>query len=333
MLFTSDHDEPRRILQKFIAAEINPHVDEWEEAGIFPAHEVFKRLGDLGFLGLNKPVEYGGQGLDYSYALMMAEELGTISCGAIPMAIGVQTDMATPALARFGSDELRKEFLAPAIAGDYVACIGVSEPGAGSDVASIKTAARSDGDDYVINGGKMWITNGVQADFICLLANTGDGPVHRNKSLICVPMKAKGVQVARKLDKMGMRSSDTAQIFFDDVRVPKRNRIGAEGEGFTYQMLQFQEERLWAAAACLKAHEAIIDATIEYTRHRKAFGRSILDNQVVHFKLAEMQTEVELLRALTYRAAEALIAGEDVTRLATMAKLKTGRLGRELTDA
>jgi len=333
MLFTADHAEPRRILQKFIAAEINPHVDDWEEAGIFPAHELFKKLGDLGFLGLNKPVEYGGQGLDYSYALMMAEELGTINCGAIPMAIGVQTDMATPALARFGSDEVRKEFLVPAIAGDYVACIGVSEPGAGSDVASIKTAARSDDDDYVINGGKMWITNGVQADFICLLTNTSDGPVHRNKSLICVPMKSKGVQVARKLDKMGMRSSDTAQIFFDDVRVPKRNRVGAEGEGFTYQMLQFQEERLWAAAACLKAHESIINETIEYTRSRKAFGRSILDNQVVHFRLAELQTEVELLRALTYRAAEALIAGEDVTRLATMAKLKTGRLGRELTDA
>jgi len=333
MLFTVDHDEPRRMLQKFIAAEINPHVDAWEAAGIFPAHELFKKLGDLGFLGLNKPVEYGGQGLDYSYALMMAEELGAITCGAIPMAIGVQTDMATPALARFGSDKVRKEFLAPAIAGDYVACIGVSEPGAGSDVASIKTAARSDGGDYVINGGKMWITNGVQADFICLLANTSDGPIHRNKSLICVPMKSRGVQVARKLDKMGMRSSDTAQIFFDDVRVPKRNRIGAEGEGFTYQMLQFQEERLWAAAACLKAHETIIDATIEYTRNRKAFGRSILDNQVVHFRLAELQTEVELLRALTYRAAEALITGEDVTRLATMAKLKAGRLGRELTDA
>ncbi|WP_316205000.1 acyl-CoA dehydrogenase family protein [Bradyrhizobium sp. SZCCHNS3004] len=333
MLFTTDHDEPRRALQKFIAAEINPHVDAWEEAGIFPAHELFKKLGTLGFLGLNKPVEYGGQGLDYSYALMMAEELGTIKCGAIPMAIGVQTDMATPALARFGSDEVRQEFLAPAISGDYVACIGVSEPGAGSDVASIKTAARSDGDDYVINGGKMWITNGAQADFICLLANTSDGPPHRNKSLICVPMKSKGVQVARKLDKMGMRSSDTAQIFFDDVRVPKRNRVGEEGEGFTYQMLQFQEERLWAAAACLKAHEFIINETIDYTRNRKAFGRSILDNQVVHFKLAEMQTEVELLRALTYRAAEALIAGEDVTRLATMAKLKAGRLGRELTDA
>ena len=194
MLFTADHDEPRRILQKFIAAEINPFVDEWEKAEQFPSHELFKKLGDLGFLGLNKPIEFGGQGLDYSYALMMAEELGAITCGGVPMAIGVQTDMATPALARFGSDEVRREFLAPAIAGDAVACIGVSEPGAGSDVASIKTNARSDGDDYVINGGKMWITNGVKADWICLLANTSDGQVHRNKSLICVPMKSKGVR-------------------------------------------------------------------------------------------------------------------------------------------
>src|SRR6201988_1456822 len=333
MLFTADHDEPRRTLQKFIPAEINPFVDEWEKNDIFPAHELFKKLGDLGFLGLNKPTEFGGQGLDYSYALMMAEELGAIKCGGVPMAIGVQTDMATPALARFGSDDVRREFLTPAISGDAVACVGVSEPGAGSDVASIKTSARSDGDDYVINGGKMWITNGVQADWIWLLANTGDGPVHRNKSLICVPMKTRGVQVARKLDKMGMRSSDTAQIFFDDVRVPKRNRIGQEGQGFTYQMIQFQEERLWGAASCLKALESIIEETIDYTRNRKAFGGTILDNQVVHFKLAEMQTEVELLRALTYRAAEALVAGEDVTRLATMDKLKPGRLGRELTDA
>ena len=333
MLFTADHDEVRRSLQKFIASEINPHVDEWEEAGIFPAHELFKKLGSLGFLGLNKPVAFGGQGLDYSYALVMAEELGAIRCGGVPMAIGVQTDMATPALARFGSDEVRREFLAPAIAGDQVACIGVSEPGAGSDVASIKTSARSDGGDYVINGGKMWTTNGTQADWVCLLANTSDGQVHRNKSLICVPMKTSGVQVARKLDKMGMRSSDTAQLFFDNVRVPKRNRIGEEGQGFTYQMIQFQEERLWGAAACLKSHEFIIGETIEYTRNRKAFGGSILDNQVVHFRLAELQTEVELLRSLIYRAGEQLVAGEDVTRLATMAKLKAGRLGRELTDA
>ncbi|WFU24527.1 acyl-CoA dehydrogenase family protein [Bradyrhizobium sp. CB1717] len=167
MLFTADHDDIRRSLQKFIANEINPHVDEWEKADIFPAHELFKKMGSLGFLGLNKPVGFGGSGLDYSYALMMAEELGAITCGGVPMAIGVQTDMATPALSRFGSDEVRREFLAPSISGDYVACIGVSEPGAGSDVASIKTNARSDGDDYVINGGKMWITNGTQADWIC----------------------------------------------------------------------------------------------------------------------------------------------------------------------
>lgn len=333
MLFTADHDEPRRILQKFIASDINPHVEEWEAAGIFPAHELFKKLGSLGFLGLNKPVEFGGQGLDYSYALMMAEELGAINCGGVPMAIGVQTDMATPALARFGSDELRNEFLAPAIAGDMVACIGVSEPSAGSDVANIKTTAKSDGDDYVISGGKMWITNGTQADWICLLCNTGEGPIHRNKSLICVPMKSKGVTIARKLDKLGMRSSDTAQIYFDEVRVPKRNRIGEEGLGFTYQMVQFQEERLWGAAACIKAHEATIQQTIDYTRNRKAFGKPLLDNQVIHFRLAELQTEVELLRSLIYRAAEALVAGQDVTQLATMAKLKAGRLGREVPDA
>src|SRR5688572_10473979 len=170
MQFTHEHEELRRSLQKFIAAEINPHVDQWERDQIFPAHPLFKKMGDLGFLGLNKPVAFGGQGLDYSYAVVMAEELGAINCGGIPMAIGVQTDMATPALARFGSDEVRREFLVPSVAGDFVACLGVSEIGAGSDVASIKTTARKDGDDYIINGGKMWTTNGTQADWICLLA-------------------------------------------------------------------------------------------------------------------------------------------------------------------
>src|SRR6187399_3426412 len=332
MLFTADHDEPRRILQKFIAAEINPFVDEWEKADQFPSHDLFKKLGNLGFLGLNKPIEFGGQGLDYSFALMMAEELGAIHCGGVPMAIGVQTDMATPALARFGSDEVRREFLAPAIAGDAVACIGVSEPGAGSDVASIKTHARADGDDYVIDGGKMWITNGTQADWMCLLANTGDGPVHRNKTLICLPMKTKGVEIARKLDKLGMRASDTAQIHFDNVRVPQRYLIGEEGMGFTYQMRQFQEERIWAAGAGLMKMERAIRMTIEYTAERQAFGKSILDNQVVHFRLAELETKVELLRSLVYRAVEEYINGAEVTQLASMAKLTAGRLLREVTD-
>jgi citronellyl-CoA dehydrogenase len=333
MQFTREHEELRRSLGKFIAAEVNPHVDAWEKDGAFPAHALFKKMGDLGFLGLTKPAAFGGAELDLSYSIVMAEELGRINCGGVPMAIGVQTDMATPALARFGSDDLRREFLAPTIAGDFVACLGVSEPGAGSDVASIKTAARKDGDDYVINGGKMWITNGAQADWICLLANTADGPVHANKSLICVPMKSKGVEVARKLDKMGMHSSDTAQIFFDDVRVPQRNRIGEEGKGFSYQMQQFQEERLWAAASSLIANEKLIQATIDYTRDRKAFGKSILDNQVVHFRLAELAAEIEMLRALVYRACELYLAGQDVTRLASMAKLKSGRLSREVADS
>ena len=165
----------RRTLKRFIDAEINPHVDEWEEAGIFPAARRVQEDGRPGLLGLTKPAKYGGAGLDYSYPMVMAETLGHIHCGGVPMAIGVQTDMATPALARFGSDELRSEFLAPSIAGDYVACIGVSEPGAGSDVAAIKTTAQKDGGDYVINGGKMWITNGLQADWMCLLANTAEG--------------------------------------------------------------------------------------------------------------------------------------------------------------
>ena len=332
MQFTPEHEQIRRTLRTIIDRDINPHVDQWEEDGIFPAHEVFKKLGDAGLLGIHKPVEYGGMGLDYSYALVMAEELGHINCGSVPMAVGVQTDMATPALARYGSDELRKEFLAPSIAGDYVACLGVSEVGAGSDVASIKTTARRVGGDYVIDGGKMWTTNGTQADWICLLANSGGEQIHRNKSLICVPMKTPGVQVVKKLNKMGMRSSDTAQIFFDNVKVPARYLIGSEGMGFTYQMQQFQEERMWGAISAVVGMERLIQQTIDYTRERKVFGKPLLDNQVIHFKLAELQTEVELVRSLCYRACEEYIDGKDVVMLASMAKLKAGRMVRLVAD-
>ena len=331
MLYTQEHQELQRSVKKFIETEINPHVDAWEDAEIFPAHELFKKMGDAGFLGINKPQAYGGMGLDYSYQLAFVEAMGDIRCGGVPMAIGVQTDMATPALARFGSDELRREFLAPTIAGERVCSIGVSEPGAGSDVASIKTFAKKDGDDYVITGTKMWITSGTQSDWICLLANTSEGAPHKNKTLICVPMKTKGVSVAKKLKKLGMWSSDTAQLYFDEVRVPQRYRIGEEGMGFTYQMQQFQEERLFAAAQWT-ALDRILRETIAYTRERQAFGQSILDNQYVHFRLAELKTEIEALRALVHDAAAKLVAGEDVTMLASMAKLKVGRLGREVAD-
>src|SRR5690349_102787 len=286
MKFTPEHEEIRRTMKKFIDAEINPHVDAWEEAEQFPAHEVFKKLGNLGMLGLTKPEAYGGAGLDYSYSMVFAETLGQIRCGGVPMAIGVQTDMATPALARFGSEELRREFLAPAIAGDMVACIGVSEPGAGSDVSGIRSRARKDGDDYVITGQKMWITNSLQADWMCMLVNTGEGPVHRNKSLVIVPMRENGklrpgIQVARKIRKIGMNSSDTGLIYFDEVRVPQRYRIGEEGQGFIYQMQQFQEERLWAAASCLQSLTNCIQWTIDWAQERKVFGAALADQQWV----------------------------------------------------
>ena len=332
MQFTHEHEEIQRTLKRLIIEEINPHVDEWEAVEAFPAHEVFKKLGDLGLLGLTKPTDYGGMALDYSYSVAMAETLGHCDCGAIPMAIGVQTDMATPALARFGSDALRREFLAPAISGDAVGCIGVSEPGAGSDVASIKTTAKKDGGDYVINGGKMWITNSLQADWMCVLANTSEGAAHKNKSLIMVPMNTPGVERASKIRKIGMMASDTGLIHFDGVRVPQRHLVGQEGMGFTYQMMQFQEERLWAAANAIQGLTNCIEETIEYTRERQIFGKSVLDNQVVHFKLAELKTEVESLRALVYLATEKYIAGQDVTEWASMAKLKSSRLLRTVPD-
>ena len=339
MQFTHEHREVQKSLKRLIDQEINPHVDEWEEAGIFPAHEVFKKLGSLGLLGLTKPEAYGGAGLDYSYSLAMAETLGHIHCGGVPMAIGVQTDMCTPALARFGSPELCQEFLAPAVAGDMVGCIGVSEPGAGSDVSAIKSQARKDGDDYLISGQKMWITNSLQADWMCMLVNTGEGPAHRNKSLVMVPMRqgrggqlTKGIEVAKKIRKIGMNSSDTGLFYFDLVRVPQRSRIGAEGQGFVYQMQQFQEERLWAAASTLQGLNNCIQDTIGWAQERRLFGASLADQQWVQFKLAEMKTDVEALRALTYRACELYVQGQDVTELASMAKLMAGRLNRSVPD-
>ena len=339
MQFTHEHREVQKTLKRLIDEDINPHVDEWEEAGIFPAHEVFKKLGNLGLLGLNKPEAYGGAGLDYSYSLAMAETLGHIHCGGVPMAIGVQTDMCSPALARFGSPELCAEFLVPAIAGDMVGCIGVSEPGAGSDVSAIKSHARKDGDDYIISGQKMWITNSLQADWMCMLVNTGEGPAHKNKSLVMVPMRegrggklTPGIEVAKKIRKIGMNSSDTGLIYFDEVRVPQRNRIGGEGQGFIYQMQQFQEERLWAAASTLQGLNNCIEDTIAYAQERKLFGATLADQQWVQFKLAEMKTDVEALRALTYRACDLYVQGQDVTELASMAKLMAGRLNRSVTD-
>jgi citronellyl-CoA dehydrogenase len=333
MYFNDEHEMFRQSVRRFVEQEINPHVDEWEEAGIFPAHELFKKMGDLGFLGLTYPEEYGGLDLDFWYTVVFCEELGRASCSGVPMGITVHTDMCTPALAHFGSPELKKQFLEPSIRGDYVGCIGVSEPDAGSDVAAIRTRAVADGDEWVITGRKLYITNGTQADWVCLLARTSDEAGYRGMSLIIVPTNTPGFSVSRKLRKLGNHSSDTAELVLDGVRVPKSNTIGDEGMGFTLQMQQFQRERLVGAILAYSQCEHMVREAIAYTSERRAFGQPLINNQVIHFRMAELLTEIELLRQLCYHCARKYVAGYDITREASMAKLKAGRLSREVADS
>lgn len=336
--YTAQHDALRDTLRKIIERDINPHVDEWEQEEDFPSHKIFKTLGDAGLLGITREPGYGGLGLDYSYSMAFFEELAQINCGGVPTAITVHTDMALPALVNFGSDKLKKEFLEPTIRGDYVASVAISEPSGGSDVAAIKTTAKEVGDDLVINGSKMWITNGHHSDWLCLLANTGDGAPHKNKSLICVPKATKGLTVSKKIKKMGLRCSDTALIYFEDVRVPKSHIIGEPGLGFTYQMLQFVDERVCASVLAVHQMQRLIDETIEFCRGRQTFGRPLINNQVIHFRLAELKSEVELLKSLNHRIADMIIEGETMDHgassamLAAVSKLKAGRLIREVAD-
>lgn len=332
MHFTEEHEALRQMVRKFVDNEINPHVEKWEEEGMFPAHELFKKMGNLGLLGLMYPEEYGGGGMDYWYQTVFLEEIGRIDCGGVPMGITVQTDMATPTLAQFGTPEQKEKFLKPAISGDAVFSIAVSEPDAGSDVASIRTTAVRDGDDYVINGSKMWITNGTQADYLTMLVRTSNESGYKGMSLIIVPANTPGFSVSRKLDKLGMRSSDTAILSFDDMRVPVANRIGPEGKGFYLQMQQFQVERLSAAITGIGSMRKVIDMTINYCRERKAFGQPLLNNQWIYFKLSELISELEAFKQLVYHCVSKHVKGEDMTREASMAKLKLGRLSREVAD-
>ena len=330
--FTKAHQLFRETVRRFIDQEINPYVDAWEEAEAFPAHELFKKAGDLGLLGLSYPEEYGGTGADYWYNMALAEELARVKGGAIPMALGVQTDMATPALNQYGSHELKKKYLEPAIRGEAVCSVAVTEAGGGSDVASIRTKAERVGDQYVINGSKMFITNGAQADWICLLARTTPGTTYKGMSLIIVPTDAAGFAVSKKLKKMGNWASDTAELVFDNVRVPVTNRIGEEGQGFIYQMQQFQNERLVSALGAAAGADKILKMTIEYCRGRKTFGKPLIENQWIYFKLTELISEVEFLRQMCYHCGRLMDRGEDYTREASMAKLKAGRLVRQVAD-
>jgi citronellyl-CoA dehydrogenase len=331
LYFTKEHEQVRRAVRDFVKKEINPYVDEWEESGTPPLHDIFKKLGDLGFLGIRYDPKYGGLGLDYWYELVFLEELGLINCGGIPMAIGVQTNMATPAIAEFGSEYLKETYLRPAIAGDMVGSIAVTEPDAGSDVASLKTTAKREGDVYVINGSKTFITNGTQADFLTLLARTSDEPGYHCFGLFVVPTNLPGFQVSKKLDKMGMRSSDTAELFFDNMRVPVENLIGEEGEGFIYQMKQFQHERFFTLPSTYVSSRATIEKTIEYLKERVVFGKPLIAKQVLKHRLVQWMAELESFKQFTYHIVRMKQAGMDATKEISMGKLLAGELANKIS--
>lgn len=336
--FAAEHREFRALVRRFVETEINPNADKWEAAGIFPAHELFAKAGELGLFGLEVAPEFGGQGADHIYNLILGEEIGKADVAGVPMAIAVQATMSTPSLARFGSDELKLKYLAPALRGELVTSVAVSEPDAGSDVAGIRTRAVRDGDEWVITGRKMWITSGSQADWICLLTRTVEpgeevSTGYRGMSQIIVPTDAPGFSVGRTIEKMGNHSSDTAELVFDEVRVPVANTIGRIGKGFQQQMSQFQDERLMGAYMATAAMRRAIERTAAYLKVREAFGEPLINNQYLRFRLAELAAEVDILQQYNYSAAERYAAGQDVTRMATMAKFKTGRLAREVADA
>jgi citronellyl-CoA dehydrogenase len=320
------------MVRNYVTSEINPRIDGWEAAEMMPLHDIFTDMAKLGLLGLEYEAEFGGQDADHMFTVILAEEFGRCDHGSLPMALGVQVDMATPSLAQFGTTEQKEQFLAPALRGEMVASIAVSEPDAGSDVANIRTRATRDGDEWVINGSKMWITNSVQADWLCLLARTSEDDGFSGMSQIIVPTSSPGFSVSKKLDKLGMRASDTALLSFDDCRVPVANTIGTIGRGFQQQMAQFVVERMWAAYTTVGACERALERTAEYVRERHVFGEPLIAKQHVQFTLAELSAEIDLLRMYNRATAEAFQAGENTTRQATIAKLKAGRLARRVAD-
>ncbi len=302
--FTEQHEQFRKTVRAFAEKELAPHLDEWEAAEIFPAHEVFKRAGELGIFGAHYPEEKGGMGGDYWFSVAKSEELPRSGLAGVTMAMLVQSDMATPVIGDLGTKEQIEEFLAPALRGEKVAALGVSEPAAGSDVAGIKTVAKRDGDDYVITGQKTYITNGTQADFVTLLAKTNPEAGAHGCSFFLVPTKTKGFGVSKKLRKIGNHSSDTAELFLDEVRIPRRYLLGEENMGFMYLMQNFQSERLIAStSACASAFHAL-ERTIEFGKDRMVMGKPIIKREYWQHKFVDHATQLEAGKALSYKAVE-----------------------------
>ena len=329
--FTEEHEMFRKSVRDFAEKELAPHADEWEADRLFP-REVFEKMGELGFLGARYPVELDGSGGDIWHTCVLAEELPRSRMAGLTMSILVQTDMATPIINEIGTQEQKEQFLMPAIRGEKIFALGVSEPGAGSDVAGIRTVARSDGDDYVISGQKTWITNGTRADFITLAVRTDPDNRYGGVSLVLFPTDTPGFSVGKKLEKIGNHCSDTAELFFDECRIPKRYLLGEEGHGFYYIMQNFQGERLVGAMSGTAGAQLVVDDTRRYVTEREAFGRPLQGFQVVRHQLVDCETELELCRNMTYHAADLFGRGVPCQREISMAKLAVSERSMQVID-
>ena len=329
-IFTDEHEQLRESIRRFVIKELQPHAEEWE-LSTFPDW-VFERLGELGFLGLDKPERYGGQGGDYYASLVLAEEMVHADCGGLAMGVAVQTDMAMPPILAFGTEQQKQEWLVPAIRGTAILCIGITEPDAGSDVAGIRTRAVRDGDEYVIDGSKTFITNGHRAHAIVLVTKTDPDAGYEGFTLFLVPMDAPGVIREKRLEKLGMHASDTALLAFHDVRVPESAVLGSVGKGFYQIMWELQGERLIGAAGAVAAAQRVFDRTLQYARERTAFGRPIGRFQVIRHKFAEMATKIETARQMVYTTAWRFHDGAYPVREIAIAKVYAARIACEVAD-
>jgi len=329
--FTDEHEQLREAIRRFVANELRPHVGEWEDAGWFP-NEVFTRMAELGYLGLKYPEEYGGQGGDHVHDAVLVEELTGAGSGGLSAGIGAHIGIATPPIWKFGTDDQKRRFLEPAIRGEKIAALGITEPDAGSDVAGLRTFARRVDGGWVVNGSKTFITNGVRADYVVTAVKTTEEGGHQGLSFLVIEKEMEGFSVSRKLEKMGWHASDTAELAFEDVFVPEENLLGEENRGFYLIVANFQWERLLMALGAVGSMEAVIERTVAFMKEREAFGRPIGKFQALRHKLAEMAIKHEASRDLTYHALRLFAAGEDATREVTEAKLLTQRAAFEVAD-
>lgn len=330
-MFKEEHHILRKSIREFVGKEITPYIDEWEEKQEIP-RELFRRMGELGFLGLHYPEEYSGQGGDYLSTIVLAEELARCGAGGVGMAVAVQTGMATPPIFKYGTEDQKKNYLVPSIRGEKIACLGITEPNAGSDVASIQTIAKKDGSTWVINGRKIFISNGVNSDYILLLARTKKEKGYRGFSMFIVDKQTPGFVVSRKLNKVGMRCSDTAELLFEDCAVPEENLVGEEGKGFYQIMWELQGERIIGAANAVGRAQAAFEEALRYAQQRVQFGKSLSEFQVIRHYLAEMATNLEAARSLIYNVAWSFQEGEYPVKEISMAKLFAAKAAFRVVD-